>query len=335
MKRTMLVVFFSLSAGATWAQTENARISGRVTDLSGGVIVGAQCKVTNIETEVSVTTTTNEDGIYVLPDLHPATYRLTIQKEGFRTIVQPTLQLYVQDAINENFTLAVGPASETINVAGDSFGLQTDSATVSTFVDDQFVQNMPLNGRSFQSLISLTPGVVFTSTVQSNGQFSTNDQSPQGNYFMVDGVSANFGIANSLSLNQSIGGTLPGLTASGGTNGLVSIDAMQEVRIQTSTYAAEFGRTPGSQISIVTKSGTNRFHGTAFDYLRNDIFDARNWFDQPPLPKPPLQQNDFGGTLGGPIRKDMLFFFFSYEGLRVLLPQTASSFFYTKSARDA
>src|SRR5271156_4821461 len=153
MRASVLVAFLILSAAAAFAQTEGARISGRVTDLTGAVIVGAECQITNTETEVSVTTSTNEDGIYVLPDLHPATYRLTIQKQGFRTIVQPNLQLYVQDAINENFTLAVGPASETINVAGDSFGLQTDSATVSTLVDDQFVQNMPMNGRSFQSLI--------------------------------------------------------------------------------------------------------------------------------------------------------------------------------------
>jgi hypothetical protein len=333
MRSSILVAFLILSAAAAFAQTEGARISGRVTDLTGAVIVGAECKITNIETEVSVTTTTNGDGIYVLPDLHPATYRLAIQKQGFRTILQPNLQLFVQDAINENFTLAVGPASATITVAGDSFGLQTDSATVSTMVDDQFVQNMPLNGRSFQSLISLTPGVVFTSTVQANGQFSTNDQSPQGNYFTIDGVSANFGIANSVSLNQSIGGTLPALTASGGTNGLVSIDAMQEFRIQTSTYAAEFGRTPGAQISIVTKSGSNRFHGTAFDYLRNDIFDARDYFDRPPLPKPPLRQNDFGGTLGGPLWKNKTFFFFSYEGLRLQLPQVAQGVFYTAGTR--
>ena len=121
----------------------------------------------------------------------------------------------------------------------------------------------------------------------------------------------------------------------GGTNGLVSIDAMQEFRIQTSTYAPEFGGSPGAQVSIVTKSGTNQFHGSAFDYLRNELFDARNWFDVPPLIKPPLRQNDFGGTLGGPLRKDQIFFFFSYEGLRVLLPETASAAFYTASARQA
>jgi hypothetical protein len=333
MKCSVLILILLVTDVVAFAQTESARISGRVTDLSGAVILGAECKITNLETNVSTSTSTNEDGIYVIPDLRPAVYWLTIQKQGFRTVVKPKLQLYVQDAVNENFTLAVGPASESITVAGDSFGLQTDSAAVSTMVDDQFVQNMPMNGRSFQSLIALTPGVVFTSTVQANGQFSTNDQSQQGNYFMIDGVSANFGIANSGSLNQSMGGTIPGLTASGGTNGLVSIDAMQEFRIQTSSYTAEFGHSPGSQISIVTKSGTNRFRGTAFDYLRNDVFDARNYFDRPPLPKLPLQQNDFGGTLGGPIWKNKTFFFFSYEGLRLQLPQVAEGTFYTAGAR--
>jgi hypothetical protein len=333
MKCPVLVIVL-LSSVIVPAQTEDARIAGRVTDLSGAVIVGAECKIANLETNVSTSTITNQDGIYVIPDLHPAIYRLTIQKEGFRTVVQPSLQLYVQDAVNENFTLAVGPMSESVTVRGKGLGeLQTDSATVSTLVDDEFVQNMPMNGRSFQSLIALTPGVIFTSTVQASGQFSTNSQSQQSNYFMVDGVSANFGVGNSASLNESAGGTIPGLTASGGTNGLVSIDAMQEFRIQTSSYAAEFGHSPGSQISIVTKSGSNQFHGTAFDYLRNDVADARNYFDRPPLAKLPIRQNDFGGTLGGPIWKNKTFFFFSYEGLRLQLPQVASGNFFTAGAR--
>jgi carboxypeptidase family protein/TonB-dependent receptor-like protein len=334
MKSPILVVLLLLSSVVASAQTESARISGRVTDLTGAVIVGAQCTITNIETDVSTSTTTNEDGIYVLPDLHPGTYRLTIQKEGFRTVVQPSLQLYVQDAVNENFTLAIGPASESVTVLSDTSWLQTDSAAVSTVVDQQFVENMPLNGRSFQSLIALTPGIVFTSQNLGDGQFSANGQRSNANYFMVDGVSANFGVRFG-GLGQTIGGATPALTAQGGTNGLVSVDAMQEFRIQTSSYAAEYGRTPGAQISIVTKSGTNQFQGTVFDYLRNEIFDARNYFDAPPLPKPPLRQNDFGGTLGGPILKDKTFFFFSYEGLRLLLPQTASDVFLTASARAA
>jgi hypothetical protein len=162
-----------------------------------------------------------------------------------------------------------------------------------------------------------------------------NGQRSDANYFMVDGVSANFGITPNCCLSQTLGGATPGFTSGGGTNGLVSVDAMQEFRIQTSSYAPEFGRAPGGQISIVTKSGTNQFHGTAFDYVRNDFFDARNYFDAPPLIKPPLRQNDFGGTLGGPIHKDKTFFFFSYEELRLLLPRTDSGSFFTASARAA
>jgi hypothetical protein len=328
----LILIYFATSVLA-FAQTEGARISGRVTDPTDAVIVAAECTITNLETNVSTTTFTNGDGIYVLPDLRPATYRLAIHKEGFRTVVQPRLQLYVQDAINENFKLALGSASEISTVVGAPL-LQTDSAPVSTVVDNQFVENMPLNGRSFQSLIALVPGVVFTSPNLGAGQFGVNGQYSDANYFTVDGVSANFGVVVG-GLGQSLGGALPGYTAQGGTNGLVSIDAMQEFRIQTSSYEAEFGHTPGAQVSIVTKSGTNHFHGTAFDYLRNDLFDARNYFDAPPLVKPPLRQNDFGGTLGGPILRDKTFFFFSYEGLRLRQPQTATGEFYTISAREA
>jgi hypothetical protein len=333
MKYPVLVLIFVVTAMSAFAQTEDARISGRVTDQSDAVLVGSECKITNIETNVSITTFTNDDGIYVVTGLRPATYRLTIQKEGFRTVVQPTLQLYVQDAVNENFTLALGLRSETITVQSDIAVLQTDSAAVSTVVDQPFVDNMPLNGRSFQSLIALTPGVVFTSQNEGAGQFSVNGQRSDANYFMVDGVSANFGVLPGSDLGETIGGAIPGFTSGGGTNGLVSVDAMQEFRVQTSSYAPEFGRTPGGQISIVTKSGTNQFHGTGYDYFRNEFFDARNYFDAPPLLKPPLRQNDFGGTLGGPIIKDKTFFFFSYEGLRLQMPQTDQSVFYTASAR--
>jgi Carboxypeptidase regulatory-like domain/TonB dependent receptor len=333
MKCLALSLIVLITSAYAFAQTEGARISGRVTDPTDAVIVGAECQITNIETNVSTTTTTNADGIYVISGLRPANYSLTIQKEGFRTVVQPNLQLYVQDAVNENFTLALGAVSEIATVESTPL-LQTDSAAVSTVVDQQFVHNMPLNGRSFQSLMALTPGLVFTSQNLGQGQFSVNGQRTNANYFTVDGVSANFG-TTVISLGQTVGGAIPGYTAQGGTNGLVSVDAMQEFRIQTSTYAPEFGRTPGAQISIVTKSGTNQFHGTAFDYLRNDIFDARNYFNAPPLPQPPLRQNDFGGTLGGPVFKDKTFFFFSYEGLRLRLPQTAEGEFFTASARAA
>jgi carboxypeptidase family protein len=148
MRFPVLVVFSLFLAGVAFPQTESARISGWVTDLTGAMIVGVQCTITNLETDVSGSITTNEGGIYVIPDLRPATYRLTIQKEGFRTVVRSSLQLYVQDAVNENFTLAIGPASESITVVGDTYGLPTDSAAVSTVADDQFVKNTPLNGHT-------------------------------------------------------------------------------------------------------------------------------------------------------------------------------------------
>jgi len=179
-------------------------------------------------------------------------------------------------------------------------------------------------------LIELTPGVVLTtSSPQDSGQFSVNGQRAASNYWTVDGVGANIGISSSAAPGNGLGGALGSFSALGGTNSLVSVDALQEFRIQTSTYAPEYGRTPGGQISIVTRSGTNQFHGSAFDYLRNDIFDANDWFNgytsSPPLPKSEERQNDFGGTLSGPILKDRTFFFFSYEGLRLRLPQTALS----------
>ena len=206
MKRPVLVVIF-LSSALAFAQTEGARISGRVADPSDAVIVGAECKITNLETNVSATTTTNEDGIYVISNLRPATYQLTVQKEGFRTVVQPNLQLYIQDAVNENFTLALGLVSESSTVVGTPL-LQTDSAAVSTVVDQQFVHNMPLNGRSFQSLIALTPGVLFTSQNLGQGQFSVNGQRSNANYFMLDGVSANFG-TTIFGLGQTLAGGIP------------------------------------------------------------------------------------------------------------------------------
>ena len=183
-----------------------------------------------------------------------------------------------------------------------------------------------MNGRSFQSLIELTPGVVVTaSNADDAGQFSVNGQRASSNYWMLDGVSANTGVSTTLPGN-GLGGALGAFSVLGGTNSLVSVDAMEEFRVQTSTYAPEFGRTPGGQISILTRSGTNQFHGTAFEYLRNDVLDANNWFNgytnNPPLPKARERQNDFGGTFAGPIIRNKTFFFFSYEGLRLRLPGT-------------
>ena len=322
-----LISAFGLNAPAG-AQVETATLSGTVTDPSGAVIAGAQVRARRIETNTESTSTTNGSGIYLIVGLQPGHYRIFVSKQGFKQIDLTDVTLNVQESMNRNFALELGAASETVTVRADDLHINTTDATVSTVVDRQFAENLPLNGRSFQTLIELTPGVVLTaSNASDGGQFSVNGQRASSNYWMVDGVSANIGVSSGQTPGNGFGGALGSFSAFGGTNSLVSVDAMQEFRIQTSTYAPEFGRTPGGQISIVTRSGTNQFHGTAFDYLRNDVFDANNWFNgytnNPPLPKAMERQNDFGGTFGGPILKNRTFFFFSYEGLRLRLPQTA------------
>jgi hypothetical protein len=306
-------------------QSTNGTINGLVLDPSNSAIAGADILVVNDLTGVKYSSRTNAEGIYVLPNLPPGPYRLQVSKVGFKTLIKPNIILAVQDALSINFTLPVGAAFEAVTVEGGAPLVDTESASVSTVVDRHFAENLPMNGRSFQTLIQLTPGVVLTpSNVMDPGQFSVNGQRTDSNYWMVDGVSANIGVGvtNIGSAGVALGGTLGSFSAQGGTNSIASIDALQEFRIQTSTYAPEFGRTPGAQVSIVTRSGTNQFHGTAFDYLRNDVFDANDWFaSRAGLKKPEERQNDFGGTLSGPIRRDQTFFFFSYEGLRLRLPQ--------------
>src|SRR5580658_7788639 len=325
-----LAVCLGLSLACTGvlrAQSTNASITGRVTDPSKALIVGAKVNAISIDRSFRYEAVTNGSGEYYLTNLPPGTYRIEIEKTGFKKLIKPDVTLHVQDAIEINFEMTLGAASQSVTVEAGAPLVNTESGTVSTVIDRTFVDNLPLNGRSFQTLIMLTPGVVVTATAfDDQGQFSVNGQRADGNYFTVDGVSANFGVTGYTPLVQAAGGALPALSVNGGTNSLVSVDAMQEFRIQTSSFAPEFGRTPGGQISIATRAGTNDFHGTLFEYFRNDVLDANDWFNgytnNPPLPKAEERQNDFGGVFGGPIIKDKTFFFFSYEGLRLRQPAT-------------
>jgi hypothetical protein len=317
----LLLVF---SPSGLRAQSTNASISGRVTDPSHALLADAKVAAINSATNFRYETSTNNSGEYHLTNLPPGLYQLEIQKPGFKKLIKPDVTMRVQDAIGFDFEMTLGSATETVTVQAGPPLVNTESATVSTVIDQTFVQNLPLNGRSFQTLIMLTPGVVVTATAYNDqGQFSVNGQRADANYFTVDGVSANFGVTGYTALVQGAGGALPALSAWGGTNSLVSVDAMQEFRIQTSSFAPEFGRTPGGQVSIVTRSGSNGFHGTAFDYFRNSVLDANDWFaNYHDLPKPEERQNDFGGVFGGPVIKNKTFFFFSYEGLRLRQPAT-------------
>ena len=318
------VVLVTALASGLRSQSTNGSLTGRITDPSKAVIVGARISAINTGTDSLYETTSNGFGEYYLANLPPSVYRVEVEKSGFSKLVKPDVILHVQDALRIDFEMKVGSASQTVTVGGGAPLVNRESATVSTVVDRPFVENLPLNGRSFQTLIMLTPSVVVVATAfDDQGQFSINGQRADANYFTVDGVSANFGVTGYFPLVQAAGGALPALSASGGTNSLVSVDAMQEFRIQTSSFAPEFGRTPGGQISIVTRSGSNQFHGTAFEYFRNSVLDANDWFsNRDHLPKPEERQNDFGGVFGGPIFRDKTFFFFSYEGLRLRQPAT-------------
>src|SRR6266404_4878809 len=326
----VLTFLFFVVAGSlptAHAQTENASILGSVTDPTGAVVPSATIRLIDTDRGLKSEVATGSSGFYSFPNVRPGHYRMDVEKSGFKPLRLTGITVNVQDNLGQNFKLDVGSASETITVEANAVKVNTTDGTVSTVVDRTFADNIPLNGRTFQTLIMLTPGVVVTQTASDDqGQFSVNGQRADANYFTIDGVSANFGVTGFFPLGQVAGGALPALSAQGGTNSLVSVDAMQEFRVQTSSFAPEFGRTPGGQVSIVTRSGTNDFHGTLFEYFRNDVLDANDWFNgytnNPPLAKAKNRQNDFGGVFGGPIIKDRAFFFFSYEGLRLRQPLT-------------
>jgi hypothetical protein len=306
------------------AQSATATLSGTVIDESGAFISSVNVTLLNLGTALQRHATTDGQGSYVVPLLPPGRYNVTAQHDGFTTIEIRNIVLNTGDQLALRVKLKVGEIGESVTIIEDASGIQ-QSAGLGTTVNRNFVENLPLNGRSFQSLFELTPGVVLTrATFNEQGQFSVNGQRANANYFMVDGVSANIGVSAGSAPGQSAGGSLPALTALGSTNNLVSVDALEEFRILTSSYAPEFGRTPGAQISLITRSGSNRFGGTAFNYFRNDALDASDWFaNSKALKRPAIRQNNFGGVLGGPIIKDRAFFFVSYEGLRLRQPQIA------------
>ncbi len=309
-------------------QSDYGSITGQVNDPNGAAVISAAVTATDIGTGVSVAAKTNEAGLFYFPGLRPSRYKIAVKAAGFKEAVLE-VELHVQDRLAETISLAMGSASETVNVTATDAEIDTSTST-STEVERAFVENMPLNGRSFQSLIDLTPGNVTAHTYYSGiGQFSVNGQRTDSNYFSIDGVSANVGITqgSNIYLAAAGAGAAQATSNNGGYNNMVSVDSLQEYKIQTSTFAPEYGRTPGAQLSIATRSGTNNFHGVLFEYLRNEALDSRDYFARVgDLPKPAEKQNDFGATFGGPLLRNKLFFFFSYEGLRLRVPFTRTEY---------
>ncbi len=314
-----ILFVFSLAA-----QSPYGTISGIVIDPTGAAVGGAEVLVVNDATRVQYPGRTNDEGIYLIANLPPGSYRLQVSKQGFKTIIKPDITVNVQDALALNFTLPLGAVSEIVTVQGGAPLVNTESAAVGTVIDRQFVDSLPLNGRSFNTLLQLTPGVVIApSNSISPGQFSISGQRTSANDFTVDGVSANFGVGSSTVVGASGTGNAQAFSAIGGTSSLVSVDDLQEFRVETSSFAPEFGHTPGGHVLLTTRSGTNDWHGSLFEYFRNDVLDANDWFaNNAGQSRAPERHNDFGGSLGGPIHKDTTFIFASYEGARLRLPLT-------------
>ena len=332
----MLVLCLAIAAHA---QSTHATLSGIVVDSAGEVIPGANIEILNEATGVRYSGKTNEAGIYAVTILPPGQYRVQVSKAGFKTLIKPGITLRVEGAAALNFTLPVGAASESVTVEAGAPQINTTDGSVSTVIDREFVANMPLNGRSFQDLLSPAPGVspVATSAglgygVGYSGDIVVNGQRTESNYFTVDGVSANTGAISGGPQGAGVSDNWPQFTALGTTQGLASIDDLEEFRSNTFSYSAEYGRSPGGEFSFSTRSGTGILHGSLYDFVRNDAFDANNWFnDFYGYPKGRERQNDFGGTLGGPVvlpglydGRKRSFFFVSYEGLRLTMPQAAT-----------
>jgi hypothetical protein len=334
---------------------QSAEISGVVRDASGAVVPAAVVNVVNQDTATNRSTIADGSGHYLVPALPPGRYRMTVSANGFQTQSRDDVKMETAQTASIDFELKIGVSKDVVTVSGNQIYIDQSDATVSTVVDRQFVENVPLNGRTLQSLLTLVPGVATvpgSGQVGYRGEITVDGQRTESNYFTVDGVSANSGakIDNETG-GAGYSGAIPGMTIIGTTQTMVSLDALQEFRAATSTYAADQGRTPGGQFAFTTRSGTNSYHGTLFDYFRNSDLDATNWFNHyynPAIdklntpndfPKAAEHQNDFGGTLGGPLDipgiyhgKDKTFFFFSYEGTRLIQPVPPSNWVVPDSA---
>ena len=252
-----IAITFALLPYASYA-AETATLTGIVRDPQDAAVVGADVTIREQSTGAERRASTNSTGLFTAPSLQPGIYSVAIAAQGFRTLKSLDIRLGVAEVKQIDFTLEIGDVAQAISVDASAPMLNTSDASVGMTVDSEFVENLPLNGRSFQQLITLAPGVNLTSGTTDRGEFSVNGQRATSNYFTVDGVNANLGLGV---------GYLPGTgeaqNAAGGTNAMVSVDALQEFRILTNSFSPEYGRTPGGQVILLTRSGTNDFHGSA------------------------------------------------------------------------
>jgi hypothetical protein len=294
---------------------------GIVLDTSDAGIGQASVSIVNEETGFRRVAQSEPGGSFAVGALEPGEYKITVRKEGFRTVVRFGLRLAAAPA-RVDFVLPVGSIEETITVEGTAPLMPREDASTGTRNLGDDIANVPLNGRGLLTVLELTAGTnVIPATRGDPGQFTATGQRPNTNTFLVDGMSANTGVTAGGLPAQSTGGTMPALSAFGSMDSLISLDAMQEVRVQTSTSVAEFGRLPGASIELTSRSGTNEIHGSSSYRARNQVFGANDWFsNQGGFGRMQLHLQDFSQTLGGPVKRNHTFFFLSFQRISLLQP---------------
>ena len=298
MPRLSLLILFSHVL--LLAQTDTATVTGVITDASGAAIAGAAITATSQATGIAAKAQSNDSGVYVLPALAVGRYDVAVSRDGFQTVRFPNLDLSAGTRAKLDAALKVGTVNEVLDVTSELPLLEAETSSLGQVVENKTITQMPLNGRNYQRLAVLAPGVLPSRSRNFvDDSFSVNGANMWQNQFVLDGAdNTNY---------------FTGVVTASNQVAKPSIDAIQEFRMETHNFSAEFGRGGGAVIQVTTKSGTNRFHGTVFEFLRNEKLDANNFFNSGRT-KPPYRQNQFGGTLGGPIIANRMFFFGSYQG---------------------
>ncbi|HVH72327.1 MAG TPA: carboxypeptidase-like regulatory domain-containing protein, partial [Candidatus Dormibacteraeota bacterium] len=283
-------------------------------DVTGGALAGASVMVKNLETGALRTTTADESGRYVVTSLDVGAYEVRVEETGFKAEVRQGITLAIGQQAEVNLTLQVGQAQESVVVSEDAPVVSVTTRDISGLVGERQVKELPLNGRSYDQLLTLNPGVVNYTSQRAGGtgtnnsvvgnMFAASGRRPQENLYILNGVE----FTSASEVNNTPGGV---------SGQVLGVDAVREFAVVKDTYGAEYGKRPGAQVNIVTASGTNQLHGNVYEFLRNSALDARNFFDQAKIPQ--FQRNVFGASLGGPIKKDKTFLFGNYEGFRQTL----------------
>jgi outer membrane receptor protein involved in Fe transport len=309
----LLAALFVFNCHSINAQTFRGTILGSVSDSSGASVPGASVTIRNLDTGLTRTVTTSDDGSYAAPELPIGNYSVTVEKAGFKTGVVTGIRVEVSSDRRADIVLQPGQIAQTVEVTGEELPMvESTSNTLGGIVESKVVTSLPVNGRDYQKLIFLVPGVTgspdqITDSPGSFGIFSVNGARGRANNFLLDGTDMNDGYRNDPAINEA------GVFGTPAT--ILPVEAIAELRV-ASNFEAEYGRSAGGVVNVVTKSGSNTLHGSAFEFFRNNALDARNYFNNVGLPQNPFHTNQFGGSLGGPIIKDKTFFFIDYEAMR-------------------